>query len=181
MVLLVSLGVVFRGRLHRTEAPSAARVAAGETPVVKRPPRVVPDSVRIKVEVVNATDIRGLGQLATAWLRDQGFDVVTTTTAAEKDRRDSSLVLDRSGHPAWAALAAKALGGAGVAARTDSLRFLDLTVLVGRSWRPPQPFYRTLASADFSGMLKWAKDFVATDPHGGGRLAAMAAGTVNPL
>jgi hypothetical protein len=30
-------------------------------------------------------------------------------------------------------------------------------------------------------MLKWAKDFVATDPHGGARLAAMAAGTVNPI
>lgn len=46
---------------------------------------------------------------------------------------------------------------------------------------PPQPFYRKLASGDFSGMLKWTKDFIASDPHGGGRLTAMAAGTVNPL
>ena len=45
----------------------------------------------------------------------------------------------------------------------------------------PYPAARTLATADFSGMLKWAKDFVATDAHGGARLAAMAAGTVNPL
>ena len=103
----------------------------------QRPVRVVPDSVRIKVEVVNATATRGLGRLATAWLRDQGFDVVSTTTSAEMDRRDSSLVLDRSGHPSWAALAATAIGGARVESRPDSLRFLDLTVLVGRAWRPP--------------------------------------------
>jgi hypothetical protein len=45
----------------------------------------------------------------------------------------------------------------------------------------PYPAFRTLATGDFSGMLKWTKDFIATDPHGGGRLAAMAAGTVNPL
>jgi hypothetical protein len=46
-------------------------------------------------------------------------------------------VLDRSGHPDWARLAAKAMGGARVESRPDSLRYLDLTVLVGRSWRPP--------------------------------------------
>lgn len=140
VVLLGALGVVFRGRTPRGDAAKAANDVAA-TPVV-RPPRIVPESIRIKVEVVNATDIRGLGQLATAWLRDQGFDVVSTTTAPEKERRDSSLVLDRSGHPAWAALAAKAIGGASVAARADTLRFLDLTVLVGRTWRPPsQSFY----------------------------------------
>lgn len=45
----------------------------------------------------------------------------------------------------------------------------------------PYPASRILATGDFSGMLKWAKDFVATDPHGGARLAALAAGTVNPI
>ncbi|MCF7675648.1 MAG: CotH kinase family protein, partial [Akkermansiaceae bacterium] len=45
----------------------------------------------------------------------------------------------------------------------------------------PYPADRTLATGDFSGMLKWTKDFVATDPHGGGRLGTLAAGTVNPL
>jgi hypothetical protein len=109
---------------------------------MERPRRIVPESVRIKVEVVNATATRGLGRLATAWLRDQGFDVVATTTAAEADRRDSTLVLDRSGHAEWAALAAKAMGGARVESRPDSLRYLDVTVLVGRAWRaPPQALY----------------------------------------
>ncbi|MHB1312122.1 MAG: LytR C-terminal domain-containing protein [Gemmatimonadaceae bacterium] len=98
---------------------------------------MVPDSVRIKVEVVNATSTRRLATLATAWLRDQGFDVVGIGTAGERDRRDSTLVLDRSGHPEWAAMAARAMGGARVEARPASRRYLDVTVLVGRSWRPP--------------------------------------------
>jgi hypothetical protein len=135
VLLAVGAMSVYGVRAWRTKVGSAGGEAASDISV--RPARVVPDSVRIKVEVVNATATRGLGRLATAWLRDKGFDVVSTTTASEKDRRDSSVVLDRSGHPAWAALAAAAIGGARVEPRPDSLRFLDLTVLVGRSWRPP--------------------------------------------
>ncbi len=114
--------------------PPAPRAGDDRT---ARPARVIGDSLRITVEVVNATAVRGLGRTATAWLRDVGFDVVNTTTAAEKDRRDSSVVLYGTGHPEWALIAAKALGGARIEARPDSLRYLDLTVLVGRSWRPP--------------------------------------------
>jgi hypothetical protein len=133
VVFLAAGGVIFRSRI-----PAVPRgPVAVDNGATTRPARVVPDTVRIKIEVVNATATRGLARLATAWLRDQGFDVVNTTTAAERDRMDTSLVLDRSGHPAWAALAATAMGGARVEARPDSLRFLDLTVLVGRSWRPP--------------------------------------------
>lgn len=134
ILLALTAGGVWRGRPH-----AAVNVADdGSNPsITSRPKRIVPDSVRIKVEVVNATATRGLGRLATAWLRDQGFDVVSTITAAEKDRRDTTLVLDRSGHPAWAALAATAIGGARVESRPDSLRYLDLSILVGRSWRPP--------------------------------------------
>jgi hypothetical protein len=51
-------------------------------------------------------------------------------------------VLDRSGHPEWAQLVAKALGGARVEAAPDSSRYLDVTVLVGATWLPPgEPFY----------------------------------------
>ncbi len=46
---------------------------------------------------------------------------------------------------------------------------------------PPQPFSRTLASADFAGMVRWVKEFIATDAHGGGRLALMAAGVTDPV
>jgi hypothetical protein len=138
VALLLLVGLVSLG-IWRWRTPSAAPPVPGnaDPAITARPKRIVPDSVRIKVEVVNATATRGLGRLATAWLRDQGFDVVSVLTSPEKDRRDSSLVLDRSGHPEWAALAAQAIGGARVESRPDSLRYLDLTVLIGRAWRPP--------------------------------------------
>ena len=99
-----------------------------------------PDGVRIKVQVLNATKIRGLGRRATLHLRDRGFDVVDVGT--DPNPRDSVLVLDRSGHPEWAKLVARALGGSQVLERPDTSRYLDVTVLLGGSWRPPaEPFY----------------------------------------
>ena len=99
-----------------------------------------PADTRIRVEVMNATKTRGLARRATAFLRDRGFDVVAVGTVAES--RDSTLVLDRSGHPEWAELVARSLGNARVESRPDSSRYLDVTVLLGASWRPPtEPFY----------------------------------------
>ena len=110
-----------------------------------RPGRTVPDASvtggeRIKVEVLNATEVRGLARRATLTLRDRGFDVLYMGTATEQ--LDSTLVLDRSGHPDRARRVAEALGGARVEARPDSSRYLDVTVMLGRSWRAPaKPFY----------------------------------------
>jgi hypothetical protein len=134
VLLAATAAGVFRARGSRPDDAAGASDAAVR---VERPTRVVPDTVRIKVEVLNATSTRGLGRLATAWLRDKGFDVVGTGTAPAAERRDSTLVLDRSGHADWAKLAAEAMGGARVEVRPDSLRYVDLTVLIGRSWRPP--------------------------------------------
>jgi uncharacterized membrane protein len=126
---------VWRGR----GAAGAARLAEAPSGVTS-PPLTdtlarAPRGVRVKVQVVNATRVRGLARRATHALRDRGFDVVEVSTTAEQ--RDSTLVLDRSGHPDWAGRAARAMGGARVDARPDTSRYLDLTVLVGRTWRPP--------------------------------------------
>lgn len=134
VLLAATAGGLFRLRGSRSDDTATADAAVA---LAVRPARVVPDTVRIKVEVLNATSTRGLGRLATAWLRDKGFDVVGIGTAPTAERRDSTLVLDRSGHADWAKLAAEAMGGARVEARPDSLRYVDLTVLIGRSWRPP--------------------------------------------
>jgi hypothetical protein len=100
---------------------------------------IVPAGTRIKVEVLNATKVRGLAHQATMFLRDRGFDVVAIGTSSEQ--RAETVVLDRSNHPAWAALAASAFGSK-VEERPDSSRYLDVTVLVGANWRPPsKPFY----------------------------------------
>lgn len=97
--------------------------------------RIVPDSVRIRVEVLNATSVRGLARQTTFHLRDLGFDVVSAGNSAEQ--LDSSLVLVHTGRTDWAELAATALGGARIEARPDTSRYLDLTILLGASWRPP--------------------------------------------
>jgi LytR cell envelope-related transcriptional attenuator len=101
---------------------------------------LVPDGVRIKVEVLNASGQRGLARRATYALRDAGFDVVRFGNSDET--RDSTLVLTRSGKDDWAGLVARALGGARVESRPDSSRYLDVTVLLGADWRPPaKPFH----------------------------------------
>jgi hypothetical protein len=127
---------VWRGRDATAVAAAAATGDAGQSP----PPLSdtlarAPAGARVKVQVVNATRVRGLARRATRALRDRGFDVVEVGTTAEQ--RDSTLVLDRSGHADWARRAARAMGGARVEARPDTSRYLDLTVLVGRAWRPP--------------------------------------------
>jgi hypothetical protein len=101
---------------------------------------LVPDDVRIKVEVLNASGQRGLARRATFALRDAGFDVVRFDNATEN--RDSTLVLSRSGRDDWARLVSQALGGAKVESRPDSTRYVDVTVLLGADWRPPaKPFH----------------------------------------
>ena len=99
-----------------------------------------PEGVRVRVQVLNTTRTRGLARRATQLLRDRGFDVVEMGTTSPL--LDSTLVLDRSGHPDWAAQVAQVMTPARAVARPDSSRYLDVTVLVGRLWRPPaQPFY----------------------------------------
>lgn len=97
--------------------------------------RLVPEGTRIKVEVFNATDTRGLARIATFVLRDAGFDVVYFGNTNE--RADTTVVRDRSGHPDWAQLAAQAIQPSRTEVRADSGRLVDLSVVVGRSWRPP--------------------------------------------
>ena len=100
-----------------------------------------PAGVRVRVEVINTTRTRGLARRATRLLRDQGFDVVSVSTGGPT--LDSTLVLDRTGHQAWAASLARLLGPKARAEfRPDTSRYLDVSVLLGTAWRPPpQPLY----------------------------------------
>ena len=122
-------------------AAIATRAVRNRVPERAPPPDAsMSSSERVRVQVLNATAVRGLARRATLHLRDRGFDVLEIGTATEQ--LDSTLVLDRSGHPEWAKRVADALGGARVESRPDSSRYLDVTVLLGRSWRAPaEPFY----------------------------------------
>lgn len=98
-----------------------------------------PAGVRIKVEVLNASTTRGAARRATLLLRARGYDVVAMGTS--RTTQVPTLVLDRSNHPEWAALIAKAIGGKAVA-RPDTSRYLDATVVLGSDWAPPpMPLY----------------------------------------
>ena len=128
VIALMVGGAVF---VHGHARASTARARTGAR---------APDGQRVRVEVLNATKVRGLARRATELLRDRGFDVVAVGTSG--DGRASTLVLDRSGHSDWARRVAAALDGAAVEARPDSSRYVDVTVLIGASWRPPaEPFY----------------------------------------
>ena len=112
-------------------------------PGEQAPPNVMleaPDSVRVRVQVLNATTVSGLARRATMVLRDHGYDVVETGNT--KGPLDTTIVLDLTGHPEWAQRIAKLVAPARVQARRDTSRYLDIAVVLGTTWRPPsQPFY----------------------------------------
>jgi hypothetical protein len=125
-VLLVSFGALARLYLRSGPRLRASGASIGQ---------VVPAGAHVRVEVLNATDTKGLARRAMLVMRSAGFDVVFFGNSAE--RADTTLILDRSGHGDWAALASRAMGVARIEEKADSSRFLDLTVLVGRNWTPP--------------------------------------------
>jgi hypothetical protein len=99
-----------------------------------------PSGVRVRVRVINTTKTDGLAKKATATLRDRGFDVVDYE-GDSRNPRDSTLVLTHTGHADWSARVIRALGVGTMELRPDSSRYLDLTVMIGRDWKPPtQPF-----------------------------------------
>ncbi|MDQ2768613.1 MAG: LytR C-terminal domain-containing protein [Gemmatimonadota bacterium] len=142
-LVLVTIGVIgYRKSGGRAATGRDAPVADRPTPSPSTPltdPKWA-TGARITVEVINATKVRGLARRAARALRDQGFDVVSTGT--NKEQLDTTQVVVRTGHREWAERAAKAMGGGTVLVRPDSSRDVDLTVLIGATWRAPaQPFY----------------------------------------
>ena len=115
-----------------------ARQGVSFLPVLspREAPLRAPEGIRVRVEVINTTGTRGLARRATRVLRDLGYDVVEMGNGGPAI--DTTQVLARSGHPDWADAIANALGPAARSeARPDSSRYLDVTVLLGRTWRPP--------------------------------------------
>ena len=129
-VLVIGAGLALWSRATDEAKGTGASVDA-TAPIA----RVVPESLRIRVEVLNGAGTRGLARRATRAMREAGFDVVASGNAPE--RTDSSIVLVRSGQAAWGELAAQALNGARVELRPDTSRYLDLTIIIGARWRPP--------------------------------------------
>ena len=133
------IAVVGVGSVAAWLARSSAQPASEAAVVVDAAVRA-PEGVRIRVQVLNASRTRGLARRATLYLRDRGFDVVDAGNTTPV--RDSTVVHYLAGDTAWAQLVAQALGGAPVEARPDSSRYLDVSVILGRTWRPPAEAFR---------------------------------------
>lgn len=141
VVVGIAVGAWIARRTRPASSPSSPDLVR-EAPAADSA-ALAPAGVRVRVEVLNATTTRGLARSATAYLRDLGYDVVANGNAPE--RRDSTaVVVRRDGGDVreWAVRAARAMGGAAVLDRPDSLRYVDLTVLVGTDWRPPPGPFR---------------------------------------
>src|SRR5689334_2255752 len=132
VAVVVALGIVFFLQRRRQHVVTRPLIPIAEVRA--------PEGVRIRVQVLNGTKTRGLARRATMLLRDRGFDVVENGTLPQQ--RDTTLILDLSGHPDWANRLAQIFAPAKVTARADSSRYLDIAVVIGSTWRPPaQPFY----------------------------------------
>jgi hypothetical protein len=116
---------------------AVAGVFGGGSPApapVATAPQAAPTG-RVRVQVLNASGRPGLAREATRMLRDRGFDVVEFGNG-KGFPPDSSVVLDRAGKVETARQVADAVGIPRVTARPDSNLYLDVTVVLGRDWKP---------------------------------------------
>ena len=91
---------------------------------------------RIRVEVLNGTQRTGLARTATRALREQGLDVVFFGTGPTAE---STRIFVRQGDPGQGRDVAEALGAGRVSVEPDTLRRVDVTVLLGKDWHPHLP------------------------------------------
>ena len=108
-----------------------SRLAAPAVVVVDRP------DGRVKVEVLNAGDVRWMARDATGRLRAVGFDVVHFGNAGPSDAGQPSVVIDRVGRKDVAQAVADALGIDNVHSDLDPNLYVDVSVLLGSEWARP--------------------------------------------
>lgn len=95
---------------------------------------------RVTVEVLNATNRAGLARTATRRLRRRGLDVVYFGNADAA--MDSTRVIVRRGDPERGRAVREALGGGRILLQPDTLRRVDVSVILGldyraeRTWHP---------------------------------------------
>lgn len=94
---------------------------------------------RTVVEVLNGTRRQGLARVATRVLRERGIDVVFFGNADTVT--DSTSVLVRRGGPGQGKEVSAALGIGRVSVEPDTLRRVDVTVILGEDYRPALEFH----------------------------------------
>ena len=92
------------------------------------------------VEVLNGTSRPGLARIATRTLRRAGVDVVFYGTA-DSSALDSTLVIVRRGEKGSGQRVADRLGVGRVRVELDTLRRVDVTVVLGADYLPPDELH----------------------------------------
>lgn len=92
---------------------------------------------RTRVEVLNGGGRSGMARSATDVLRDRGLDVVEVGNW-ENFQEPASFVLDRAGDLAAARKVADALGIREVRTEPETNLYVDVTVVLGQDWTPPE-------------------------------------------
>ena len=128
---LIALGVVAAG------AAFVLRGRSAPAPVVEHAYPIPSAEARILVEVLNATARPSLARAATRVLRRRGLDVVFFGNADGGAPSDSTRVIARRSDRAAAERVARALGQGVVSTRADTLRRVDVTVVLGEDYRAP--------------------------------------------
>jgi hypothetical protein len=91
---------------------------------------------RIIVEVLNGSGRTGLARLGTRRLRRMGLDVVYFGNADSVV--DSTRIVVRRGDAAVGAQVRQALGTGRIGSKPDSLRRVDVSVILGPDYRPDE-------------------------------------------
>ncbi len=122
--MLVAVGLAVVVRLLVPPPPPAPRARAYPIPSPDR---------RVTVEVLNGTRRTGVARAATRMLRRQGLDVVYFGNADELV--DSTRVIVRRGDPGRGRDVRLALGAGQILVRPDTLRRVDVSVILGSDFR----------------------------------------------
>lgn len=133
---IVWLGLIFVAAIGLAVTVLAPTRRAGDDEPVPVPHEV--GEPRIRVEVLNGSGRAGLAREATRRLRDHGFDVVFYGNASSFDQ-ETSAVIARLGDLDAASDIAGVLGIDAVSDEPDATRLLDVTVILGLDWPPPDP------------------------------------------
>jgi len=131
-VIAAGAGAAWWQRRASETAPAATPTGALLSDTTAHAPK----GVRVRVRVVNATTTYGLARRATLLLRDFGYDVVDYGTDTRR-RRDTTRIEVHTGADATGERIRRVLGTGAVATVRDSLRYVDVTVLLGRDWQAP--------------------------------------------
>jgi LytR cell envelope-related transcriptional attenuator len=137
LLVAVLVGSLAAGLVGGRAGPPAAGDARKEVADTRERDAPRPAG-RVRVEVLNASDVPGVAAKGRTLLRDRGFDVVYVGNA-QGYPPDSSLVLDRVGRMELARAVADEIEIPRVVARPDSNVYADVTVVLGRDWVASHP------------------------------------------